>query len=75
MRFKALISWLMSYASPEINFSTITTIRTNQGVGEEDYKIKDENNPSYIFPIEDDDKLNSSDLNISEKIKCNHHHY
>ena len=59
----------------EINFSTIATIRTNQGVGEEDYKVKDENNPSYIFPIEDDDKLNSLDLNNLGKIKCNHHHY
>jgi hypothetical protein len=58
----------------EINFSTVSTVRTNQGVGGEDYVIIDENNPLNSFPVEDDDNLNSSDMRILRQIECNHHH-
>jgi hypothetical protein len=59
----------------EINFSIIATICTNQGVGGEDYKIKDENNPFYNFPEEDGDVLNSLDFSILRQIECNHPHH
>ena len=59
----------------EINFSNVATVSTNQGVGGEDYKIKDENNPSYNFPKQYGDELNSSDLSRLRNIECNHLHH
>ncbi len=58
----------------ENNFSTVTTINTNQGVWGEGYVILDENIPPYSYPVEDDDRLNSSNLSIFGQIECNQHH-
>ena len=60
---------------PEINFPIVASIRNNQGIGGEDYKIKDENNPSNNFPKEKSDELNSSDLGRIVNIERNHPHH
>ena len=60
---------------PEINFPIVAAVRTNQGVGGEDYKIKDENNPYNNFPKEKSDELNSSDLSRLRNIEYNHPHH
>ncbi len=58
----------------EIDFSTVTTVSTNQGVWGEGYAIIVENIPPYSYSGEDDDRLNSSNLSIFGQIECNHHH-